>query len=63
LRRCLKIPLPGEFGDQELVEKKLSPQSDIEENLKSLLETRTAGDPDDAKIVFTDLTPIHFVAC
>ena len=25
--------------------------------MKSLLETRTAGDPDDSKIVFTDLTP------
>jgi Rhodopirellula transposase DDE domain len=25
--------------------------------LKSVLETRTAGDPDDAKIVFTDLSP------
>jgi hypothetical protein len=25
--------------------------------LKSLLETRTAGDPDDEKIVFTNLSP------
>jgi hypothetical protein len=31
--------------------------SDVEENLKSLTETRTAGDPDDEQVVFTDLTP------
>lgn len=31
--------------------------SDTEENLKSLTETRTAGDPDEEHIVFTDLTP------
>jgi hypothetical protein len=37
--------------------KKLTPDSDTEQNLKSLLETRTAGDPDAAEIVFTDLTP------
>ena len=33
------------------------PGSDVEENLKSLTSTRTAGDPDDERIVFTDLTP------
>lgn len=37
--------------------KKIRPGSDVEENLKSLTETRTAGDPDDERIVFTDLTP------
>ncbi len=29
----------------------------MEQHLKSVLETRTAGDPDDAAIVFTDLSP------
>lgn len=33
------------------------PDSAVEQNLKSVLETRTAGDPDDANIVFTDLSP------
>ena len=29
----------------------------MEQNLKAVLETRTAGDPDDARLVFTDLSP------
>jgi hypothetical protein len=33
------------------------PGSALEEHLKSVLESRTAGDPDDARIVFTDLSP------
>lgn len=37
--------------------KKITSGSDVEENLKSLTKTRTAGDPDDEQIVFTDLTP------
>lgn len=37
--------------------KKITPDSEIEQNLKSLMQTRTAGDPDDETIVFTDLTP------
>lgn len=37
--------------------KKLTADGELEQNLKGLLETRTAGDPDDVEIVFTDLTP------
>ena len=37
--------------------KSITPGSEVEQNLNSLLETRTAGDPDDADIVFTDLSP------
>ena len=37
--------------------KKIVPGSDVEGNLKSLTKTRIAGDPDNEKIVFTDLTP------
>lgn len=37
--------------------KKIVAGSDVEQNLKSLTETRTAGDPDDEDVVFTDLTP------
>ena len=29
----------------------------MERNLETLIETRTAGDPDDEQVVFTDLTP------
>lgn len=36
---------------------KITPDSQIEQNLQSVLEVRTAGDPDDEKIVFTDLSP------
>src|SRR6266851_3785496 len=37
--------------------KKLLPDSPVEQNLTSVLETRTAGDPDDATLVFTDRSP------
>ena len=37
--------------------KKIESKSSEEENLTSLLEFRTAGDPDDEEIVFTDLSP------
>jgi DDE family transposase len=37
--------------------KKLLPDSPVEQHLKSVLETRTAGDPDDATLVFTDRSP------
>ena len=39
------------------VEKKVTPGSEVEANLQSLIKTRTAGDPDDETIRFTDLTP------
>jgi hypothetical protein len=35
----------------------VTPGSEIEANLQSLMETRMAGDPDDDTIRFTDLTP------
>ncbi len=50
------IRLRAGFGDQGLVEKK-KPDSEVAQNLLSLLETRTAGDPDDEQIIFTDLSP------
>ena len=40
-----------------MVEKKIVEDGDIERNLNQLLEHRTAGDPDDAAIRFTDLSP------
>ena len=35
----------------------MTPGSEIELNLQSLTKTRTAGDPDDDQIIYTDLTP------
>lgn len=53
----LTIPPPDAFAAAAQVEKKVTPGSEIESNLQSLTKTRTAGDPDDEEIVFTDLTP------
>ena len=33
------------------------PGSPVAQNLQSVLETRTAGDPDDEHLIFTDLFP------
>lgn len=51
------IPQPDAFAAAAQVEKKVTPGSKIESNLQSLTNIRTAGDPDDEQIVFTDLTP------
>lgn len=53
----VRIQASDEYVDQGPVEKKIAPNSDIERNIKSILETRTAGDPDSVEIVFTDLSP------
>jgi hypothetical protein len=50
-------PLPDRCVAPVPVEKKVQPDSPLEQNLKSVLETRTAGDPDDATLVCTDLSP------
>src|SRR2546422_900752 len=39
------------------VEKKVQPDSPLAQHLKSVLETRTAGDPDDATLVCTERSP------
>jgi hypothetical protein len=54
---CPTIRRKAAFAGQAPVEKKVTPGSETEQNLKSVLETRTAGDPDDDSITFTDLTP------
>lgn len=52
------IPRRDACGGRGRVEKKkITPDSDVERNLIALTETRTAGDPDEPEIVFTDLTP------
>ena len=54
---CLTIRHTDEFAVRGRVEKKVTPGSEIELNLRNLTKTRIAGDPDDEQIVFTDLTP------
>ena len=54
---CPTIQRRAGPGGQVQVEKKVTPDSELESNLDSLVETRTAGDPDDQEIRFTDLTP------
>lgn len=44
------------FVARAVVEKKIELESATEENLISCLEVRTAGDPDEEDIVFTNLT-------
>jgi len=39
--------------------KKVATEPQLEENLKSVLEARTAGDPDDEAVAWTDLSPRH----
>lgn len=42
---------------REAGEKKVASVPELEQNLNALLETRTAGDPDAAEVLWTDLTP------
>jgi hypothetical protein len=60
--RCPMTPRPDRCVAPVPVEKKVLPHSPLEQNLKSVLETRTAGDPDDVAIVFTDLSPARLSA-
>jgi hypothetical protein len=53
----LTIRLRDACGVLELVEKKVDSRPDLEQNLNSVLEIRTAGDPDDADAAWTDLSP------
>lgn len=52
-----KIRQTDELAVQAQVEKKVTPGSEVELNLQSLTKTRTAGDPDDEQMIYTDLTP------
>lgn len=55
----LRKTRPDAFVDREPDGQKITPGSEVEENLKSQLNTRIAGDPDDEKVVFTDVTPVQ----
>jgi hypothetical protein len=45
-----------------VVEKKVESEPMLEQNLNSLLEVRTAGDPDEPDVVWTDLSPSQIAA-
>lgn len=52
-RSCRRTDTPSWWRE----EKKVDADPQLEENLKSVLETRTAGDPDAAEVLWTDLAP------
>src|SRR5581483_6310060 len=54
---CRTTRLPGACGGREVVEKKVATEPQLAENLQAVLAVRTAGDPDDEAITWTDLSP------
>jgi hypothetical protein len=54
---CRMIRRPVACGGPVPVEKKVQAEPQLRENLKSVLNVRTAGDPDDAEALWTDLSP------
>ena len=59
---CPTIQPRGGFVGLAVVEKKVVAQPQLERNLTSLLEERTAGDPDDETVAYTELTPPQIAA-
>jgi hypothetical protein len=60
---CHTIRRQGEYGGLAVVEKKMvETQPKLAANLKSVLEVRTAGNPDDADVLWTDLSPGQIAA-
>ncbi len=51
------ILLKDAHAVREPVEKKIEAEPQLEQNLKSVLQGRTAGDPDDEEYQWTDLSP------
>lgn len=54
---CRTIRSRDASAVREQVEKKVAADPQLEQNLKSVLHERTAGDPDDANRTWTDLSP------
>jgi hypothetical protein len=62
-RSCPTIRRRDECGGRAVVEKKMvEAQPELAENLKSVLEVRTAGNPDEADMRWTDLSPGQIAA-
>jgi len=61
--RCPTIRRRDGCGGQGAAgKKKVASQPELERNLESLLETRTAGDPDEPDVRWTDLSPARIAA-
>jgi hypothetical protein len=54
---CRTIPPPDGYGVRAPGEKKVDSEPRLRQNLESVLEGRTAGDPDEADSLWTDLSP------
>lgn len=59
---CPTIRRRGACVGQAGVEKKVVAEPQLQRNLSSLLAERTAGDPDDEQVAWTDLTPPQIAA-
>ena len=60
---CHTIRRQDECGGPAVVEKKMAESlPELVENLKSVLEVRTAGNPDEADVLWTDLSPGQIAA-
>ena len=54
---CLTIRPRGACGAPVPVEKRIESEPELVENLKSVLETHLAGDPDEEDFLWTDFSP------
>jgi hypothetical protein len=54
---CQTILPPDGCGAQVAVEKKVESEPQLTQNLHSIIEVRTAGDPDASEVLWTDLSP------
>ena len=59
---CPTTRQPVACAGQAEVEKKVDADPQLKQNLTSLLQERTAGNPDDDQVVYTELTPPQMAA-
>jgi hypothetical protein len=54
---CLATPLWDGYGVRAEAEKRVESEPQLRQNLNAILEVRTAGDPDEEDVLWTDLSP------
>jgi hypothetical protein len=54
---CLMTRPRDGYGVWAGVEKKVESEPELERNLRTILDSRTAGDPDEPEVLWTDLSP------
>jgi hypothetical protein len=59
---CRTIPRPDACVGLVRVEKKVVAEPQLEQNLRVVLDEQTAGDPDDERVAYTELTPPQIAA-